>query len=124
MYPIALRVLPSILDSYDAEAFQLPYKESLLITKLVKFSLRTRALFTRFFLFPRGSFLLRTPFYPNEEGKYVPNHFNYNPSPYINGYKIQEFGPVKFINNNVPSEHPPIHGDGSDLLPSKCPMMH
>lgn len=125
LYPSAIRVLPSILDAQDAEAFHLPYKENRLITALVRATLRTRALFTKYFMFPRGSFLVRTPFYTNQEGKYVPNHFNYHPSPYVNGYKIEEFGPVKFLKNRtngaVPAEHPPVAGD---MLSSKCPMMH
>jgi hypothetical protein len=126
MYPLAVRTLPSILASYDAEAFRLP-KENKLITGIVHASLKMRALFTRYLLLPRSSYFVRTPFYPNKQGRYVPNHFHYSPSPYYEGYKIEEFGPVKFLKKNsttiTPLEHPPISDDLSDIMP-KCPMMH
>lgn len=121
MYPMAVRLLPSLLHPQDTEAFHLPHKENKLLTFLVNGTLRARALFTRYFLLPRTAFANRTPFYPNGQGKYVPTYLPYSLGPYGEGYKINEFGPLKFLKKkNV--DHPPID-DLSDIMPS-CPMMH
>lgn len=118
MYPIALRVLPSLLDSYDTAAFKLPVQESPLITTLVHSTFRMRALFIRYFMLPRSAFMTRTPFYANEKGKYVPNHFYYQPRPYLEGYKIEELGPLKFVQTK---QH--VVEDLSTIMSPKCPMM-
>lgn len=57
----------------------------------------------------------RTPFYANSEGRYVPNHFYYQPRVYQEGYKINEFGPTKFL---------PKKDALLDIMPPQCPLSH
>ncbi|CEP12946.1 hypothetical protein [Parasitella parasitica] len=89
IYKFGLYVLPSVLDPADAKAFQLP-QESKVITLIFKS-------------------IIRTPFYPNNKGKYVPEFFYYKPRIYEDGYSIPELGPEKFKN---------------ETTISKCPFMH
>jgi hypothetical protein len=110
-----LRVLPSMLDADDAAAFNLPYKESKAITKLINTVFYIRALVTRHCMLPRSAFLNRTPFYSNKEGKYIPEYYSYKPHIYKNGYSINELGPAKFH----PHQDKKTKSDGH-----ACPMMH
>lgn len=69
----------------------------------------TRAFFIRNFMLPRSSFISRTPFYPNKEGRYVPEYFNYKPYIYKDGYSISELGPEKYGNNTAILKCPVVH---------------
>ena len=104
-----------MLDVCDVESFQLPYRENPVLTALLKTVFGIRATIIKYLLLPRSFFLTRNPFYPNEEGRYVPNFSNYKSSPYAEGYKIEEVGPLKFLPK---AKHPPLTGGG------KCPMLH
>ena len=104
-----MRLLPSMLGACDVEAFQLPYRENPVLTALLQTIFGIRATVTKYLFLPRTSFLTRNPFYPNEKGRYIPNFFKYNPSPYAEGYKIEEFGPLKFLPK---ADHPPVTGGG------------
>lgn len=108
IYKFGLYVLSSVLDTADAKAFQLP-QESQILTFLFKSILTSRAFFIRNFMLPRSAFISRTAFYPNKEGKYVPEFFNYKPHIYKDGYSISELGPEKYGNN---------------IANLKCPVMH
>ncbi|KAI9474106.1 MAG: hypothetical protein EXX96DRAFT_580615 [Benjaminiella poitrasii] len=95
-YDIALRVLPSVLDPADVKAFRMPYSESRLITSIVRSAFKVRAFIIRHCMLPRTTLLSRTPFYANEQQKYVPHYFQYKPHIYKEGYRISELGPEKF----------------------------
>lgn len=96
-YRFSLRLLPSLLDAADTAVFQLPYPESKLITWILKSTLLLRAFFIRHFMLPRSTWLNRTPFYANEEDRFVPELFIYKPHISKEGYVISELGPEKFI---------------------------
>ncbi|KAI8366248.1 hypothetical protein BD560DRAFT_436208 [Blakeslea trispora] len=96
MLPIVYIMLPCFLETNECKAFGIQTASCL--TRLVfNTIIKTRALFVRFFCLPRKLYDLRTPFYPNEQGKYVPNYFVYNPPIYAEGYRIEELGPEKFM---------------------------
>ncbi|GAN03118.1 DUF2236 family protein [Mucor ambiguus] len=111
VYNFGLHILPSVLDSADAKAFQLP-EEHAILTAIFKSALHIRAFFIRHFMLPRSTYLSRTPFYPNKEGKFVPEFFYYKPHIYKDGYNISELGPDKFK---------PEQATATTL---KCPVMH
>lgn len=117
LFKCMLRILPSLLDPQDAEAFHLPHKESKMITNVVNTVFFVSALVTRHCMLPRSVFVNRTPFYSNKEGKFVPEFFDYKPPVYKDGYAIGELGPEKFK---------PLQN--IDVLQKKtgnmCPMMH
>lgn len=108
-----LRLLPSLLDPEDAAAFNLPHKESKVITMFVKTVLCIRRVVVRHFMLPRSAFLSRIPFYSNKEGKYVPKFYHYKPYIYKDGYSISELGPEKFkVHHNI------------EVPSGSCPVMH
>ncbi len=81
----------------DVKGFQLPHPESKLITFIVKSVFHTRAFIIRYAMLPRSSFINRTPFYSNNEKKFVPVFFRYKPYVYKNGYTISNLGPEKML---------------------------
>ncbi|KAI9275163.1 hypothetical protein EDC94DRAFT_509322 [Helicostylum pulchrum] len=105
-YEMALRSLPSVLYPEDVAAFKLPYKESKLITWTFNGLLGLRAVLTRYFMLPRSEFVVRTPFYANAQGKYVPEFFMYKPYIYKDGYNISELGPEKFLKKKEEQQCP------------------
>jgi hypothetical protein len=89
-------MLPCLLEDGECRAFGI--KTSTSLTRLVFNSIvAVRALFIRCFCLPRHIYDLRTPFYPNKEGKYIPHYFVYNAPFYTEGYRIEELGPEKFM---------------------------
>jgi hypothetical protein len=51
------------------------------------------------------SIRVNATFYPKKDGRHVPNFFNVRPSPYDEGYRIEEFGPTKFLRNKEKKAH-------------------
>ncbi|CAO3700106.1 unnamed protein product [Rhizopus stolonifer] len=101
LYNLACHVLPSVLTPGDAEAFGLP-KENKIYSHLIYLLLNVRAFFVRYFMLPRKSFMIRTPFYPSSNGMFVPNFFVYNNKVYKEGYDISNVGPEKYAKRKVP----------------------
>ncbi|KAF9176620.1 hypothetical protein BGZ51_000226, partial [Haplosporangium sp. Z 767] len=66
------------------------------LTTIVHALLRSRALFIRYFMFPRRLPLVRTALRANKENKYVPNFNKYEPV-YPQGYRVEDLGPEKFL---------------------------
>ncbi|KAI9263046.1 hypothetical protein BY458DRAFT_438834 [Sporodiniella umbellata] len=93
---LIFHIVPSFMHPKEAIALGLP-QENKYISGIVYLLFRLRASFVRHFMLPRASFLTRTPFYPNPEGKYVPSYFMFNNFLYKNGYSISEVGPEKVV---------------------------
>ncbi|KAG0943510.1 hypothetical protein G6F31_014716 [Rhizopus arrhizus] len=102
LYKFACKVLPSFLTERDTEAFGLP-KENKFYSFIIYVAFIIRAFFIRHFMLPRKRFLVRTPFYPNSNGKYVPDYFVFNNMVYKDGYDISNLGPEKYAKGKVPS---------------------
>lgn len=96
MLPFLFKIVPCLLEKSECNAFGIdtPSTFMRLFFNTVIF---LRAMFIRYLCLPRSMFDLRTPFYPNEEGKYVPHYFIYKPTIYHDGYRIEELGPEKFM---------------------------
>jgi hypothetical protein len=105
-YKFGLRLLPSILDPKDVAVFQLPHPKYKFITRTVESTLTLRAFFVRHFMLPRSTYLNRTPFYANEDGRLVPDFFIYKPHIYEKGYVISELGPEKFLKEKSSISYP------------------
>lgn len=96
MLPLVYKILPCLLEDGECRAFGI--KTSTPFTRFIFNSIiSVRAWFIRYLCLPRDLYDLRTPFYPNEKGKYVPHYFVYQPPIYTEGYKIEELGPEKFM---------------------------
>ncbi|KAI9263045.1 hypothetical protein BY458DRAFT_438873 [Sporodiniella umbellata] len=105
IFGLACQVLSSFMNPRDAAAFGLP-KENAFYTKLIYGVLRCRAFLIRHLFLPRTYFTTRTAFYPNAQGRYVPNYFMYNNYVYQDGYDVSNLGPEKFSNTNGKSACP------------------
>ncbi|OBZ84707.1 hypothetical protein A0J61_07245, partial [Choanephora cucurbitarum] len=107
MLPVVYTMLPCFLEASECRAFDI--KPASCWTRFIFDTIvQSRALFVRFFCLPREQYDLRTPFYPNEQGKYVPHYFVYSPPIYSKGYRIDELGPEKFM-----PKCPVFHGKAS-----------
>ncbi|KAG0860581.1 hypothetical protein G6F16_013256 [Rhizopus arrhizus] len=102
LYNFACKVLPSFLTERETKAFGLP-KENKFYSFIIYVAFMIRAFFIRHFMLPRKRFLVRTPFYPNSNGKYVPDYFVFNNMVYKDGYDISNLGPEKYAKGKVPS---------------------
>lgn len=96
MLPLLYKIVPCLLEQGECRAFGIN-TPSLVIRALFHTAIWTRSMFVKYLCLPRSTFDLRTPFYPNEQGKYVPHYFVYKPEIYSDGYKIEELGPEKFM---------------------------
>ncbi|ORX49410.1 hypothetical protein DM01DRAFT_1368001 [Hesseltinella vesiculosa] len=104
LWPIVHKFVGCLLEPQAVDAFGIPHP-SWLTKLLFRFLVRSRALFIRYFCLPRNKFLLRTPFHPNEQGRYVPLYFLYEPKIYTKGYCIPELGPEKLLPASCPYSH-------------------
>lgn len=96
MLPLVYKMLPCLLEDGECRAFGI--NTSSRTTRFIFNSIiYLRAMFVRYMCLPRSMYDLRTPFYPNDKGKYVPHYFVYNPPIYTEGYRIEELGPEKFM---------------------------
>ncbi|EIE85959.1 hypothetical protein RO3G_10669 [Rhizopus delemar RA 99-880] len=102
LYKFACKVLPSFLTEHETKAFGLP-EENKFYSFIIYVAFMIRAFFIRHFMLPRKKFLVRTPFYPNSNGKYVPNYFVFNNMIYKDGYDISNLGPEKYAKGKVSS---------------------
>lgn len=96
LLPIVYKMLPCLLEEGECKAFGISTPNGLtqgVFDLIVYF----RATFIKYVCLPRDIYDLRTPFYPNEKGKYVPHYFVYDPPLYKDGYRIEELGPEKFM---------------------------
>ncbi|KAK4520456.1 uncharacterized protein ATC70_007968 [Mucor velutinosus] len=96
MLPMLYKILPCLLEDGECRAFGIKTASSLM-RLFFNCTIFTRAMFIRYFCFPRDMFDLRTPFYPNEKGRYMPHYTVYHPAIYTEGYRIEELGPEKFM---------------------------
>ncbi|KAG2223496.1 hypothetical protein INT45_001244 [Circinella minor] len=94
MKPIIRKALPCLLEEIDRKAFGLE-KPSWIMNYFVRNIFNLRAQFIRYFLLPRRHYWTRTPWQPNENGKYMPTFCIYG-MVYPDGYRISELGPTKF----------------------------
>ncbi|KAI9499665.1 hypothetical protein BDB00DRAFT_924327 [Zychaea mexicana] len=94
MKPVVRGALPCFLEKVDRQAFGLE-EPSWMMTQLLHGILRLRANFIRYFLLPRRQYWTRTPWQPEQNGKYMPTFCIYG-TVYPNGYRISELGPAKF----------------------------
>lgn len=117
LQPFARKIIYSLLDDHFRIAMDYPKQPTWLVF-LIKFLLKTRALFIRYLMLPRAIPIARVPDkpilmtgnkYPNnhicatnfnsdemESSKiYIPRFHPYEHT-YLNGYKIEELGPKKF----------------------------
>ncbi|KAF7730063.1 hypothetical protein EC973_003008 [Apophysomyces ossiformis] len=92
--PLVRELFPCILEPRSIDAFQMKHP-SWLLQSLFDGALHLRAFVVRHFFLPRRYHSVRTPFYPNKEGKYIPNYCSFE-SVYRNGYEISSLGPAKF----------------------------
>ncbi|RCI03599.1 hypothetical protein CU098_012653, partial [Rhizopus stolonifer] len=96
MLPVVYTMLPCLLEEGECKAFGISTPSSW--AQAVFNTITTiRAHFIRYLCLPREHYDLRTPFYPDENGRYVPHYFVYNPPIYTQGYRIEELGPEKFM---------------------------
>lgn len=100
--PLIRKALPCILEEVDRRAFGLE-EPSWYMQVLLHIIMRLRANFIRYFMLPRRQFWTRTPWSPNNDGRYMPTFCIYG-TVYPEGYRISELGPEKFL--------------------PKCPVMH
>ncbi|KAI9473456.1 MAG: hypothetical protein EXX96DRAFT_578039 [Benjaminiella poitrasii] len=103
MLPVLYKVLPCLLEDSECTAFGIQ-TASAFMRLMFNMIIFVRACLIRYFCLPRRIYDLRTPFYANEKGRFVPHYFVYKPCIYSEGYKIEELGPEKFM--------------------PKCPVMH
>ncbi|KAI8096668.1 uncharacterized protein BX664DRAFT_324573 [Halteromyces radiatus] len=104
IWPIVYATVPCLLEKREIDGFGLRHPHWLM--ELVFHTVvRARALFIRYFCLPRSKYLLRTPFHANDQGRYVPHFFLYEPKVYPDGYCIHELGPEK-------------------MMPKSCPVLH
>ncbi|KAI9263049.1 hypothetical protein BY458DRAFT_240477 [Sporodiniella umbellata] len=96
IFDLSCRILSTFMDPEEAVALGLP-KESKVYSSIIYYLFRLRAFFIRHFVLPRDSFATRTPFYPNPEGRYVPEYFLYKNMVYSDGYDLSNIGPEKFV---------------------------
>ncbi|CEG77003.1 hypothetical protein RMATCC62417_11821 [Rhizopus microsporus] len=96
MLPIVYKMLPCLLEKSECDAFGIS-TASLPMRIIFDTLICLRAWFIRYLCLPRKVFDLRTPFHANEQGKYVPHYFVYDPPIYKDGYRIEELGPEKFM---------------------------
>ncbi|KAI8992143.1 hypothetical protein BDF20DRAFT_909817 [Mycotypha africana] len=96
MLPVLYKILPCLLEDSECKAFGID-TASTVMNFIFNSLITVRALFIRYLCLPRNMYDLRTPFYPNKEGKYVPHYFVYKPAIYTEGYRIEELGPEKFM---------------------------
>ncbi|KAI8070903.1 hypothetical protein BC940DRAFT_234999 [Gongronella butleri] len=92
--PLVYKFVGCLLEPQMIDAFGIKHP-SWFIRLLFWCAVRSRALFIRYFCLPRNRYLLRTPFHANDQGRYVPHFFLYEPKIYPNGYCIAELGPEK-----------------------------
>ncbi|KAG0170055.1 hypothetical protein DFQ28_002597 [Apophysomyces sp. BC1034] len=95
LHPMVYKTLPCLLEKGDIEAFGID-PPSMLVRAGFHIMVTLRAKFIRYFCLPRRDFLIRTPFHPDKDGKYVPLYHLYKPV-YPDGYRIAELGPEKFL---------------------------
>ncbi|KAI9281618.1 hypothetical protein BY458DRAFT_499131 [Sporodiniella umbellata] len=93
---VLFSILPCVLEDSDCIAFNLQPPSA---TKRALFNavMYIRSWFIRHLCLPRSKPCLRTPFYPNKEGRFVPLYFMYKPEIYKDGYRIEELGPERFM---------------------------
>ncbi|KAI9020646.1 hypothetical protein CLU79DRAFT_888129 [Phycomyces nitens] len=92
-WPIVYKIIPCVLDDHDISAFGIE-PASPIVKTIFWYTMRLRANFIRYLCLPRKDFVIRTPFSPNKEGRFVPVYDIYKPI-YTNGYSIFELGHVK-----------------------------
>ncbi|KAF7729233.1 hypothetical protein EC973_004763 [Apophysomyces ossiformis] len=95
LHPIVYRTLPCLLEKEDILAFGIDPPSRITQTAF-NIMVMLRAKFIRYLCLPRRDFLIRTPFHPDKNGKYVPLYHLYKPV-YADGYRIAELGPEKFL---------------------------
>ncbi|KAI7893430.1 uncharacterized protein EV154DRAFT_561424 [Mucor mucedo] len=96
MLPVLYKMLPCLLEDSECRAFGID-TASKIIRSVFNGMIFLRVLFVRHLCLPRDVYDLRTPFYPNKEGKYVPHYHVYNGPIYADGYRVEELGPEKFM---------------------------
>lgn len=96
MLPVIYKMLPCLLEDGECRAFGIN-TASKMTRHIFNGIIFLRAAFVRNLCLPREVYDLRTPFYPNEKGKYVPHYHVYNGPLYAEGYRVEELGPEKFM---------------------------
>lgn len=96
MMPFVYKFLPCFLEDSECRAFGIDTANGF-TRSIFNMIIFLRARFIRYFCLPRTMFDLRTPFYANDKGKYVPNYFICKPTIYHDGYRVEELGPEKFL---------------------------
>ncbi|KAF7721820.1 hypothetical protein EC973_004113 [Apophysomyces ossiformis] len=94
MRPNVRELVPCSLESRVIDAFRLDHP-GWLLQKLFDGGFYLRGFILRHLFLPRKYHLLRTPFYPTKEGKYVPVYCLSEPE-YPEGYAISCLGPERF----------------------------
>ncbi|KAG0261175.1 hypothetical protein BG011_001281 [Mortierella polycephala] len=93
------------------------------LTTIIHALLHSRALFIRYFMFPRRLPLVRSALRANKENKYVPIFNKYKPV-YPQGYRVEDLGPEKFVGKCPISFHPSGRTPGAATASSSAEELH
>ncbi|KAI8079618.1 uncharacterized protein B0P05DRAFT_571534 [Gilbertella persicaria] len=92
-YGFVVKLLPTLIGQHDADALGLP-RASRLLSFLYSVMMQGYAWMVRYLRLPRSFFMIRTPFYADLQGRFMPEYHAY-PIVYQEGYRIVELGTKK-----------------------------